>query len=99
MMNWFRSPKSYPYVVVATASILMLVILNSGKPVSITFPLLLFMSAKLSVIFGAVEIGLSCIGRYQGSEELYRSISRAISAFGMAMCFMLLIGAYEAAKV
>ncbi|MCG8611822.1 MAG: hypothetical protein MI864_14940 [Pseudomonadales bacterium] len=97
-MNWFRSPKSYPYVVVATASILMLVILNSGKPVSITFPLLLFMSAKLSVIFGAMEIGLSCIGRYQRSEDLYRSISRAISAFGMAMCFMLLIGAYEAAK-
>ncbi len=99
MMNWFRSPKSYPYVVVTTASILMLVILYSGKPVSITFPLLLFMSAKLSVIFGAVEIGLSCIGRYQGNEEIYRSISRAISAFGMAMCFMLLIGAYEAAKV
>lgn len=99
MMSWFRSPKSYPYIVVATASILMLVILNSGERVSITFPLLLFMSAKLSVIFGSVEIGLSCIGRYENKEDVYRSISRAISAFGMAVSFMLLIGAYEAAKV
>lgn len=98
MMNWFRSPKSYPYIVVATASILMMAILTSGEPVSITFPLLLFMSAKLSVIFGAVEIGLSSIGRYESKEDVYRAISRAISAFGMAMCFMLLIGAYEVAK-
>lgn len=98
MMSWFRSPKSYPYIVVATASILMLVILNSGECVSITFPLLLFMSAKFSVIFGSVEIGLSSIGRHENMEDIYRSISRAISAFGMAMSFMLLIGAYEVAK-
>ncbi|QFT57125.1 hypothetical protein [Microbulbifer sp. THAF38] len=98
MMDWFRSPKSFPYIVVATATFLMLVILKSGEHVSITFPLLLFMSAKLSVIFGSVEIGLSCIGRYENKEDIYRAISRAISAFGMAMSFMLLIGAYEAAK-
>lgn len=98
-MNWFRSPKSYPYIVVATASVLMMIIITSGERISNTFPLLLFMSSMLSVIFGAAEIGLSCIGRYEEKEEVYRAISRAISAFGMAMCFMLLIGAYEAAKV
>jgi hypothetical protein len=97
-MKFFRSPKSYPYIVVAVASLIMMSLLVSGERVSVDFPLILFISAKVSVIFGAVEIGLSMIGRYDSSEQVYKSISRAINAFGMAVCFMLLIGAFEAAR-
>ena len=96
-MNWFKSPKFYPYAVTLTASILMMLVIATGQTIVITFPVLLLISAKLCVVFGAIEIGLSYIGRYE-NEEAYRAISRAISAFGMAMCFMLLMAAYEAAK-
>lgn len=97
-MSGFRSPKSYPYLLVAMASIVMFTILYSGEPGSMTFPLLLFLSAKLSLIFGSAEVFLALAGKYKTKDELYRAISRAISAFGMTMCFMLLVGAYEAAK-
>jgi len=97
-LKWLKSPKSYPYVVIAIASLIMISMLSSGERVSVSFPLILFISAKLSVIFGAFEIGLSMIGRYDSSEQVYKSISRAINAFGMAVCFMLLIGAFEAAR-
>jgi len=98
LMKCCRSPKSYPYIVVAVASLIMMSLLGSGERVSVDFPLILFISAKVSVTFGAVEIGLSMIGRYDSSEKVYKSISRAINAFGMAVCFMLLIGAFEAAR-
>jgi hypothetical protein len=97
-MKWLRSPKSYPYIVVVVASMIMFLLLSSGERVSVTFPLILFISAKLSVTFCAIEIGLSVIGRYDSSDQVYMSFSRAINAFGMAVCFMLLIGAFEAAR-
>ena len=97
-MNWLKTPKSYPYLIVVIASILMLVIIHSGKPTSVTFPLLLFMSAKLCIVFCAVEIALCYTGRYDDKEDIYRSISRAITSFSMAMSFILLVGAYELAK-
>ena len=49
------------------------------------------------MLFGAVEIGLSCLGKYETKEKTYKSVSRAISAFGMAVCFIVLIGAFDAA--
>ncbi|UZE97283.1 hypothetical protein [Alkalimarinus alittae] len=97
-MRWFKSPKYYPYIIVALASILMLVIINTGKFSYQTFPLALFLAAKLSILFGAVEVGLSYIGQYKEKEETYRAISRAISSFGMAICFVVLLVSFEAAK-
>ena len=76
----------------------MFAVIWSGDPISMTFPLLLFISAKLSILFGVVEIGLSVGGMYKDKDRVYRSISRAITAFGMAVSFMLLLGAFEAAR-
>jgi hypothetical protein len=70
----------------------------SGEDHTRTFPVLLFISAKLSLVFGVVELGLSYLGMYKEKDEVYRSISRAISAFGMAMCFALLIAAFESSR-
>ena len=97
-MKFLRSPKSYPYVAVAITSLVMFVIVSSGKPDTPVFPLFLFLSAKLSVIFACIEIGLSYIGRYEGKEEVFKALSRAITALGMAMCFIVLVGAYHAAR-
>lgn len=96
-MRWIKSPKSYPYIIVASASIIMFLILLAGDFSSRTFPVLLFISAKLSIVFAAVELCLSYLGKYEGKEEVYKSVSRAITAFGMAMCFALLIAAFESA--
>ena len=98
MMNWFRSPKSYPYIIVLLASIIMLTVIYTGKFSYQTFPLAIFLAAKLSVLFGAVEIGLAYIGQYKEKEETYKALSRAITAFGMAMCFALLLVSFEAAR-
>lgn len=76
----------------------MLIIILSGQLGFPYFPLILFISAKLSLLFGAAELGLSYIGKYEEKEAVHDSIMRAISAFGMAACFILLVGAYEAAK-
>ncbi len=98
MIRWLRSPRSYPVLVVAIASIAMFAVIRSDDPISLTFPILLFISAKLSVLFGLVEIALSVSGLYKHKDRVYSSISRAITAFGMAISFMLLLGAYEAAR-
>jgi hypothetical protein len=97
-MKWLRSPRSYPVLVVATASIAVFAIIHSGDPISMTFPLLIFISAKLSVLFACVEIGLSVAGLYKEKDLVYQSISRAITALGMAFCFLLLLGAFETAN-
>lgn len=76
----------------------MFIIIHTGQLSTRTFPLMLFIGAKLSIIFGAIEIGLAYLGRYQDKDEIYQAISRAITSFGMAMCFILLVGAFEAAK-
>ena len=98
MIRWLRSPRSYPVLVVALASIAMFAVIRSDDPISLTVPILLFISAKLSVLFGLVEIALSVSGLYKYKDRVYSSISRAITAFGMAISFMLLLGAYEAAR-
>ena len=97
-MKWLRSPRSYPVLVVTTASIAVFAIIHSGDPISMTFPLLIFISAKLSVLFACVEIGLSVAGLYKEKDSVYQSISRAITALGMAFCFLLLLGAFETAN-
>ena len=97
-MKWLRSPRSYPVLVVTTASIAVFAIIHSGDPISMTFPLLIFISAKLSVLFACVEIGLSVAGLYKDKDLVYQSISRAITALGMAFCFLLLLGAFETAN-
>ena len=97
-MKPFRSPKSIPYIIVIIASIVMGLMILSGEQHTRTFPVLLFISAKLSLVFAVVEIGLSYLGMYKEKEDVYRSISRAISAFGMSMCFVLLIAAFEASR-
>jgi hypothetical protein len=97
-MKPFRSPKSIPYIIVIAASIIMGVMILSGEQHTRTYPILLFISAKLSLVFGVVELGLSYLGMYKEKEDTYRSISRAISAFGMAMCFVLLIAAFESSR-
>jgi hypothetical protein len=97
-MKWLRSPRLYPVLVVTTASIAVFAIIHSGDPISMTFPLLIFISAKLSVLFACVEIGLSVAGLYKEKELVYQSISRAITALGMAFCFLLLLGAFETAN-
>lgn len=76
----------------------MLTVFHSGEFTTPTFPLFLFLSEKLGVIFGTIEIGLSYIGRYENKAEVYKALSRAITAFGMALCFIVLVGAYHAAK-
>jgi hypothetical protein len=45
-----------------------------------------------------VEIGLSVAGLYKDKDLVYQSISRAITALGMAFCFLLLLGAFETAN-
>lgn len=65
LSRWLRSPRSYPILVVVTASIAMFVIIQMGDPVSMTFPLLLFISAKMGILFACVEIGLSLTGLYK----------------------------------
>lgn len=97
-MQWFRNPKSYPYIIVAVAAIVMLVILNSGKPLTMDFPIILFLFSKLFVLFGALELGICYLGKYDKKEEVYNAISRAITCFGMAACFVVIIMAYETAK-
>ena len=97
LSRWLRSPRSYPILVVVTASIAMFVIIQMGDPVSMTVPLLLFISAKMGSLFACVEIGLSVTGLYKEKERVYRSISRAITALGMSISFMLLLGAFERA--
>lgn len=97
-MKFLRSPKAIPYVAVTVASIIMGVMILSGEQHTRTFPVLLFLSAKLSVVFGVIELGLSYLGVYKEKEDIYRSISRAISAFGMAMCFVLLVAAFESSR-
>jgi hypothetical protein len=97
-MKWLKIPKLYPYFIVLIASAIMFVIILSGQPTDRTFPTLLFIAAKLSLIFGVVELGLAYLGRYETKPEVYQAISRAITTFGMAMCFMLLIAAFEAAN-
>ena len=72
-------------------------ILSDEEPTR-TFPVLLFMSAKLGVVFAMIELGMSYLGVYKEKEDVYKSISRAISAFGMAMCFVLLIAAFESSQ-
>ena len=97
-MKPFRTPKSIPYIIVIAASIIMGLMILSGDEHTRTFPVLLFISAKLSLVFGVVELGLSYLGMYKEKDEIYRSISRAISAFGVAMCFGLLIAAFESSR-
>ena len=97
-MACLKSPKNYPVFVVVIAAISMFIVIESGNAIDKTFPLLLFLTAKLCLLFGAVEIGLSAIGKYKDQQEIFNSISRAITAFGMAACFVLLITAYEASK-
>ena len=97
-MKLLRDPKAFPYVVVTGASLGMAFLVLYGEPGFPTFPLLVFISAKMSLLFGAVELGLSYLGKYDSPEAVYSSIMRAISAFGMSACFVLLVTAYEAAK-
>jgi hypothetical protein len=97
-MKWLRSPRSYPVLVVLTASIAVFALVHSGDPISMTFPLLIFISAKMSVLFACVEIGLSVAGLYKEKELVFQSVSRAITALGMALCFLLLLGAFETAS-
>ena len=59
--------------------------------------MLLFISAKMGILFACVEIGLSVTGLYKEKERVYRSMSRAITALGMSISFMLLLGAFEQA--
>lgn len=97
-MKFFKSPKSYPYMIVVVASIVMFTVIAFSQTVDRTFPLLLFMSAKLCLIFGCVELGLNFLKLYKEKEDVYKSISRSITSFGMAMCFMLLIATFEVAN-
>lgn len=97
-MNWLRNPRTYPIIIVAAAAIVMLVILNSGKPATMDFPIILFLVTKLTMLFGALELGSCYLGKYNNNEEVYKAISRAITCFGMTACFVVIIMAYETAK-
>lgn len=97
-MKLLKSPKVIPYLIVLIASIIMGVMILSDEEPTRTFPVLLFMSAKLGVVFAMIELGMSYLGVYKEKEDVYKSISRAISAFGMAMCFVLLIAAFESSQ-
>src|SRR5690554_2346057 len=98
MIRWLRSSRSYPVLVVALASIAMFAVIRSSDPIGLTVPVFLFNSAKLIVLFGLVEIAHSVSGMYKYKDRVYSSNSRAITAFGMAISFMLLLGAYEVAR-
>lgn len=97
-MKYLRFPKSIPYLLVLVASVIMGGLIFFGDHDTRAFPVLLFISAKLSLVFAFVELGLSYLGVYKEKEDVYRSISRAISAFGMAMCFVLLVAAFESSR-
>lgn len=97
MINW-KPPKLFPFLLVLVAAVTMLVIMKLKASNLVTFPLLLFMSAQLCLVFGLLEIAFTSLGKYQSKQDTYNALSRAISAFGMTICFMLLIGAYEAAR-
>jgi len=95
---WSKYLKYFPFVVVLIASVIMFWLIQSGEPSTRTFPSILFIFAKLSTLFAAVELCLAYVGSYREQKEVYQSLSRAITSFGMAMCFILLIGAFEASK-
>jgi len=97
-MKRFGNPKSYPYIIVATAAIVMLVILTPGKQATMDFPIILFLTSQLCVLYGALELGICYLGKYEKKEDIYKAISRAITCFGMAACFIVIIMAYETAK-
>lgn len=97
IQRWLRSPRSYPIIVVFAAALVMFIIIHSGERTSMTFPLLLFISAKIGILFAVSEVALSLAGFYKEKDLVYRSISRAITAVGMSICFMLLLGAFESA--
>lgn len=61
-----------------------------------TFPLSLFLMAKYSFVFAVLEIGLS-LGGYYGADQkkVYAAMSRAITALGMMVSFVILISYYE----
>jgi hypothetical protein len=93
-----RSPKFYPHLIVSIAAISMFSLLSSHTSPSMTLPILLFWGSMFSLIFGVSELCFSLMGWYKTKDDVYRSISRAITAFGVVMCFLLLISAYESAK-
>jgi len=76
----------------------MFTIIYSGKLGAPTFPLFLFLAAKLCVLYAVAEICMTLMGRYETKDESYSAISRAISSIGMAVCFILLVGAFDVAK-
>lgn len=98
-MEKFKNPKFFPYLVVGIAGAICLVIIQFGHFDNRVFSSLLFVSAMLSLIYGVIEVGLCFIGMYDSTESVHQSISRAISGFGMTVCFMLMVAAYEASKV
>lgn len=97
-MKWLRSPKAYPIYLVSSAAIVMFTIIHSGEPSSRAFPLMLFLSTLLCILYAGGEVAVVLIGWQKEKEEIYRSISRAITAIGVGLCFALLIAAFEASK-
>jgi hypothetical protein len=93
-----RDPKTFPFVVVIGASLGMGFLILHGDPAFPTFPLLVFIFSKLSLLFGAIELGLSFTGQYESKEAVYSSIMRAITAFGLSGCLIILVSAYEVAN-
>lgn len=97
-MKWLRSPKAYPVYLVCSAAFVMFTIIHSGEPSSRTFPFMLFVATLLCILYACGEVAITLIGWQKEKEEIYQSVSRAITAIGVGICFMLLIAAYEASK-
>lgn len=58
----------------------------------------MLISAEICVLFGAVELGLTYTGKYEFNMTISNALNRAVSAFGHALIFMLLIGVHEIFK-
>ena len=98
MFDCYRSPKLYSFSVVMAALIFTFIVMKVTQAVPLTFNMLLLIAAELSVVFGAVEMGMAYSGKYENKDSVFMAMSRAVSAFGLAMFCMLLIAAHEIIK-
>lgn len=86
-------PKSYPFVMVFFAAIVMAIEL-SKEDVAMDLSAILFLLTQLWVALGSLELGLCYLGWYSNKDEIFNAISRAIVYYGMTACFVILILAY-----
>ena len=98
MLFRLLTPRLYSYNVVFVALLFTLIFFKINETVPLTFNLLMLISAEVSVLFGAVELGLADTGKYESNMTIFNALNRSVSAFGLAFIFMLLIGAHEILK-